>query len=183
GELEITRASGRLRLPARTLLVGATNPCPCGYRGHATRECRCTPRQVARYVGRLSGPLLDRIDLHVDVPAIPLRELSGAPTGEGSAEMRILVMDARERQARRGSGRNGRLAPRQMAEVCRLDPTAEALLHSAAERFSFSARAYHQILRVARTIADLAARDSVGAEQIAEAIRYRSGGSGLDPSR
>ena len=173
GALEITRARGRVRLPARALLVGATNPCPCGFRGHPTRECRCTPGQLERYFGRLSGPLLDRIDLHVEVPVIPFGEISSAPGKMGSAAMRALVVAARARQARRGGVWNGRLSAGEIRRSCVLKADAQDLLRSAVEEFSLSGRAYHRILRVSRTLADLSDRDSIRAEDVAEAIQQR----------
>jgi magnesium chelatase family protein len=174
GAVEIFRTFGRVRLPSRILLVGATNPCPCGYRGHPTRECRCTPRTVQRYMGKISGPLLDRIDIHVEVPVVPYAHLTEEKASAGSRGMGDQVVTARRRQMGRGPLLNGRLGAGEVRRFCVLRGEAERLLRMAVEEFSLSARAYHRVLKVARTVADLGARDEIAPEDVAEAIQYRA---------
>jgi magnesium chelatase family protein len=174
GVVEIVRTFGRVRLPSRILLVGATNPCPCGFRGHPTRECRCTPRTVQRYMGKISGPLLDRIDLHVEVPVVPYAHLTAEEGGEGSREMGERVLKVREIQGERGPRLSGRLSATEVRRFCVLRGDAEGLLRLAVEEFSLSARAYHRVLKVARTIADIGGRPDIAPEDVAEAIQYRA---------
>jgi len=177
GRITIARAARTAIFPARFVLVGAMNPCPCGYRGDERRACRCTPQQVRRYTSRLSGPLLDRIDLIVEVAAVPVIALAEAPPGEASAEVRARVLEARQRQQRRYAGTriltNADLQGRQTHEVCRPDAAGKRLLQTAAERLTLSARGYDRVLKVARTIADLSGSDSVGADHLGEALQYR----------
>lgn len=154
-------------------LVAAMNPCPCGYRGHPRRLCRCTPDQVARYRGRLSGPLLDRIDLLLEVPDLGAEELQAAPDGESSAQVRQRVVLARERQLQRQGVCNARLEGSELEYHCQPDADGAALLQQAVRRLDLSPRAYHRVLRVARSIADLAAAPQTGAAQVAEALHYR----------
>lgn len=149
------------------------NPCPCGHLGSRLRHCRCTPDQVARYQGRLSGPLLDRIDLHIEVPAIPPQELLEAPPGESSADVRARVERARERAMVRQGVPNHALAGAQIDRHVALDASASTLLHKAATRFGWSARSTHRALKVARTIADMADSPAVESGHIAEAMQYR----------
>ncbi|MEX0717717.1 MAG: YifB family Mg chelatase-like AAA ATPase [Planctomycetaceae bacterium] len=174
----ISRALGSVTFPADLMMVAAMNPCPCGYRGDPRRQCQCTPPQIDRYLARISGPLLDRIDIHLEVPPVPFRELSEQKPGTSSAEMRERVLAARERQrARFKSDRrrvNGRMAPRQIRTHCKLDAEAENLLKSAMEEMGLSARAHDKILRVSRTIADLDASDRIRQEHLSEAINYRT---------
>jgi magnesium chelatase family protein len=176
----ISRAAMTLTFPASFMLAAAMNPCPCGFWNDPIRECRCTPAQIQRYVGRVSGPLLDRIDIHVDVPAVRFKELSdkGAPEGEGSADIRARVLAARARQAERFRGSlvfsNAQMPPRLIRRHCRLDPEGESLLEQAMARQGLSARAYDRILKVGRTIADLEASDDVLSKHVAEAVGYRS---------
>jgi magnesium chelatase family protein len=173
----IARAARTAVFPARFMLVGAMNPCPCGYLGDAVRECRCTPQQVARYRDRLSGPLRDRLDLSVEVSALPPEALTGDATGEPSATVRARVLGAREVQRIRyesdGIRTNTDLTPTLLARYCRLDRAAMRVLSAAVERLSLSARAYDRVRKVARTIADLEGAATIGADHLAEALQFR----------
>ena len=173
GRIHISRAARQASFPARFQFVAAMNPCPCGYLGHPSGRCRCTPEAIARYRGRISGPLLDRIDVQIEVPALPADALPGRGDGESTASVRERVIAAAARQSTRQGKPNAQLQPREIERLCRLDGKGEALLRTALARLSLSARAYHRILKVARTIADLAAVDDVGATHLAEAIGYR----------
>ena len=177
GEINVTRAGSSVTYPSRIMLVAAMNPCPCGHRGDSRRECRCSPREVEKYFGRVSGPLLERFDLQVEVPAVPYRELTGSG-GQTSAELRVLVQAARERQEQRlaGSGchSNAAMSEPLTRKHAKPDAAGEQLLKHAVERLGFSARAYSRVLKVARTIADLAGAERVAAEHVAEAIQYRT---------
>ncbi len=173
GRVSISRAARQAEFPARFQLVAAMNPCPCGYLGHLNGKCRCTPDQVARYRGKLSGPLLDRIDIHVEVPAVPEAELTGPAAGETSAAVRERVARARALQLSRQGKANAELSTRDTEKHCRADPAAEGLLKTAIARLNLSARAYHRVLRLARSIADLAGADFIGAVHVAEAVQYR----------
>jgi magnesium chelatase family protein len=177
GTMTVARAARTAIFPARFMLVGAMNPCPCGLRGHPVRECRCTPLQVSRYCGRLSGPLRDRIDLIVDVPAVSSGALASVAPGEPSAGVRARVQAARAFQAHRYSRSatrvNADLDGRGLARWCALGTAGAGLLAAAAERLALSPRAYDRVLKVARTIADLAASERVEEEHLAEAIQYR----------
>jgi magnesium chelatase family protein len=156
----------------------ATNPCPCGYYGDPRRECRCGTNAVQKYRQRISGPLLDRIDLHVEVPAVRYEELSGKAPGEPSEAIRARVEGARriqqERFGKSNASCNARMSPRQSKEHCQLTDASQELLRVAISELNFSARAYDRILKVARTIADLAARGQIEAEDVSEAIQYRT---------
>lgn len=182
GEVTISRARATVRYPARFMLVASMNPCPCGHAGDPTRACVCAPGQVQRYLAKVSGPLLDRIDLHVEVTPVPFEDLRRREDAEPSAAVRERVVAARDRQAERfgtDGGPAGRYSNAQMTapEVrrhCRLDEPGAALLKAALTRLGLSARAHDRILKVARTIADLAGADAVGAEHVAEAVQYRS---------
>ncbi len=173
GHITISRAAQRAEFPARFQLVAAMNPCPCGYLGSRTRACRCTPDQVARYQGKLSGPLIDRIDLQVEVAALPPEELLTAPPGEGTASIRARCAAARERAIARQGLPNQALQGKAIDAHARLDAGAAQFLHSAATRLGWSARATHRALRVARSIADLAGSEAVGSAHVAEAVQYR----------
>ena len=175
----VSRARYSVEYPANFTLVAAMNPCPCGYYNHPTKECTCSPGSVHRYMSRISGPLMDRIDLHVEVTPVAPQELSVTAPGEPSAAIRERVIRAREVQAVRfrnaeGVHANSMMNSAMLREYCRLDAASAALLERAMERLSLSARAYDRILKVARTIADLAGRDAIVQADIAEAINYRS---------
>ncbi|MGQ9686523.1 MAG: YifB family Mg chelatase-like AAA ATPase, partial [Thiobacillaceae bacterium] len=175
GHITISRAAHQADYPARFQLVAAMNPCPCGWLGHASGKCRCTPDQIARYRARLSGPLLDRIDLTVEVPALPEEDLLHAAPGEPSVEVRARVIAARKRQLSRQGKPNAALSVREIDTHCAPDSAGETLLKQAIARLNLTARAYHRVLKVARSIADLAGAGSVTAAHIAEAIQYRRG--------
>jgi magnesium chelatase family protein len=149
------------------------NPCPCGFYGDTTRECRCTPAIIQRYLGKISGPLLDRIDIHIEVPAVPYKELRAGEVSESSEAMRARAARAREIQHARGYS-NSRMPARMIRKHCALDDTGERTLEMAMRRLSLSARAHDRILRVARTVADLDNSEAIAAKHIAEAIQYRS---------
>jgi magnesium chelatase family protein len=180
GRVTISRAAMTLTFPASFMLAAAMNPCPCGHYNNPTQECRCTPLQIQRYVGRISGPLMDRIDIHVDVPPVRFKEMSerGSPAGESSSAMRGRVLASRERQRVRLQGcgvfSNAQMSPRQIRRFCRLDEECERLLEQAMTRQGLSARAYDRILKVSRTIADLEGSDEIGTAHVAEAVGYRS---------
>jgi len=173
GKVTISRALRKSDFPARFQLVAAMNPCPCGYLGHYGGRCRCTPDQVARYRAKLSGPLLDRIDIHIEVPAVPQDELLSLAPGEPSAAVRERVSAARARQLARQGKPNVELGTKEIERHCRADPRGETLLKQAISRLGLSARAYHRVLKLARTIADLAGAEAIAAGHVAEAIGYR----------
>jgi magnesium chelatase family protein len=176
GRITVARAARTVSFPARFVLVAAMNPCPCGFRGDPKRVCRCTPQQIARYRGRLSGPLLDRLDLVVEVQPVAVADLTGGPTGEPSGDVRRRVLAARERQLARpgrASRLNANLQGRSFDRACALDAAGQRLLERSAERLHLSARGFHRVLKVARTIADLAAAPQIAAEHVAEAVQYR----------
>jgi len=173
GRITISRAARRADFPARFQLIAAMNPCPCGHLGQRQPACRCTPDQVARYQGRLSGPLLDRIDLHIEVPQLAADELLAAPAGEPSASVRARCVAARERALSRQGAPNQALHGQALDEHLQLDPAAVAFASSAAARLGWSARATHRALKVARTIADLGGGQATTVAHVAEAIQYR----------
>ncbi len=169
----IARSSMTLCFPSRFMLVGAMNPCPCGYYGDTTRECRCTGAIIQRYLSKVSGPLLDRIDLHIEVPAVAYQELRGSQQGQRSAEMRERVEAARSIQSERGFY-NAHVPARELRKLCALDDAGERTLEMAVRRMGLSARAHDRLLKVGRTIADLDGAASVSAKHLAEAVQYRS---------
>lgn len=173
GQVTISRAARQTDFPCRFQLLAAMNPCPCGYLGHPQRACRCAPDAVARYQGRISGPLLDRIDLQLAVPAMSAGDMLDAPTGECSATIAARVAIARERQWARQHSTNAELSSAEVDLHCQPDPAAMALLRATIERLHWSARAYHRVLKVARTIADLEGSERIGSAHAAEAVQYR----------
>jgi magnesium chelatase family protein len=173
GRITISRAARQSDFPARFQLVAAMNPCPCGFLGHPSGKCRCTPEQVARYRGRISGPLLDRIDIHIEVPALPEADLMRMGDGESSAQVRARVTRARELQLERQGKANAHLVGREIELYCQAEEAALALLKQAIAQLNLSARGYHRLLRVARTIADLAGAATITAAHVAEAVHYR----------
>ncbi len=184
GKVTISRAAMTVTFPARFMLAAAMNPCPCGFFNDPTRECKCTPAQIQRYVAKISGPLLDRIDIHVDVPAVRFQELTGETSSEDSATVRARVVRARERQLARfkadaaGANQvmfcNAHLTPRAIRRYCKLDTAGLRMLETAMARLGLSVRAYDRILKVSRTIADLEGASDIAAHHVAEAIQYRS---------
>ncbi|MCU0411335.1 MAG: YifB family Mg chelatase-like AAA ATPase [Bacteroidetes bacterium] len=179
GHVTISRSKMSVDYPANFMLVCAMNPCPCGHFGNPRQQCSCTPEQVRRYVGRVSGPLLDRIDIHIEVPSVQYQELASKRIGERSEKLRERVMNARLRQTERFTGRRGLFANADMEagdikEFCKLNEQGTALLKSAMERLGLSARAYDRILKVSRTIADLVGSPDIQPEHVGEAIQYRS---------
>jgi len=183
GQVTISRARGSVTFPARFLLVSAMNPCPCGYYGDSVRACSCPDAAVSRYQRRVSGPLMDRIDLFADVPRVDLKELTSEPTGERSEVVRARVVEARERQLARLTGTraltNAEMGPIEVRKYCQelLAPEAQPLLSSAMQQLGLSARSFHRVLKVARTAADLAGSDRIETAHLAEAIQYRRRGA------
>ncbi len=177
GMVTISRALSSTTFPANFMLIAALNPCPCGYRGDPRRSCHCTPPQIERYMSKISGPLLDRIDIHIEVPSVPFRELSGGTPGTSSAEMREQVIAARRAQSARFVGSRARhnadMTHRQTRQFCRLDDECRNLLKASMDELGLSARAHDKILRVARTVADLDSSESIRPMHISEAINYR----------
>ena len=179
GKVSIARAAFSLTFPAKFMLVAAMNPCPCGYYGDPTHTCSCTIPQIQKYRSRISGPLLDRIDIHVDVPAVKFKELSSERSGEPSAVIRERVQKAREVQLKRFANENGifsnaHMESAQIRKYCRIDESGKQLLSMAIKQVGLSARAYDRILKVARTIADLEGSERILPQHLSEAIQYRS---------
>jgi magnesium chelatase family protein len=178
GAVTIARVQSSLTFPAQFMLAAAMNPCPCGYYTDPSKECTCTPYQIQKYLSKVSGPLLDRIDLHIEVPSLKWKEISGEELGEPSQAVRERVCKAREIQQRRFEGEgihcNSQMTTAHMRKYCVLDAPSQALLKNAMEKFGLSARAYDRILKVSRTIADLDGDDSLKPSYIAEAIQYRN---------
>jgi magnesium chelatase family protein len=177
GTVTISRALNSTTFPANFMLIAALNPCPCGYRGDSSRPCHCTPPQIERYMSRISGPLLDRIDIHIEVPPVAFRELSGGSPGTSSESMRQQVRVARQQQMTRFQGgstrHNADMAHRQVRQFCKLDDECQNLLKGAMMELGLSARAHDKVLRVARTIADLDGSDPIRPHHLNEAINYR----------
>jgi len=173
----ISRATGALSFPANFMLIGAMNPCPCGYYGDTSHECTCSRGAIDNYQKRISGPLMDRIDIHVEVPRVDYEKLAGKTLGEPSAAVRARVEAARKRQQARFTGTglhaNADMGPKEVRQYCELDQAGRALIKAAMAQMSLSARAYHRILKLSRTIADLAGEDAIGVAHLAEALQYR----------
>ena len=179
GQVTISRAAGSLTFPAEIMLVAAMNPCKCGYFGDPKRQCRCSQREIEIYRQKISGPLLDRIDLHIEVPLVEYRDLASEQAGEPSREIRKRVLAAREIQSERFKGSplpttNASMSSKQVREHCRIDSKSSALLESAMDRLNFSARAHNRILKTARTLADLDRKPAISSNHLLEAIQYRS---------
>jgi len=176
--ITISRAKFTVEYPASFMLVAAMNPCPCGYYNHPDKKCVCAPGVVQKYLNKVSGPLLDRIDIHIEVTPVPFSELSAERQSEKSADMRERVITARRVQQDRYVGKkihcNAQMGSKELREICRIDPIGQALLEKAMDRLGLSARAYDRILKVSRTIADMAASPDIRTEHLAEAIQYRS---------
>jgi magnesium chelatase family protein len=175
----ISRASSTLTYPASFMLVAAMNPCPCGYYGDPSHECTCSTSEIQRYMSRISGPLMDRIDLHITVPSVKFKELSAETRGEPSADIRRRVNAARRLQIERFAGEdkiycNAHMESQDIRRFCTIDDKSQSLLATAISRQGLSARAYDRILKMARTIADLAASESIQLEHVAEAVHYRT---------
>lgn len=181
--MTVTRVSGSLTFPANFMLVAALNPCPCGYYQDPVKECTCSPSQIARYQKRISGPLLDRIDIHITVPRVEYEKLSGERLGESSAKIRARVEQAREIQRKRFDAMgdhkgaplqaNADMGPAEVRQFCELDEAGKQLMRAAMKQMNLSARAYHRILKLARTIADLAESAVIETHHLAEAVQYR----------
>ncbi|MGD8788313.1 MAG: YifB family Mg chelatase-like AAA ATPase, partial [Burkholderiales bacterium] len=173
GRIVVSRAARQAEFPARFQLVAAMNPCPCGYLGHFSGKCRCTPDQVARYRSRISGPLMDRIDIQIEVPAVAENDLTDSRWGEPSAKVRERTTRARDIQLQRQGKPNAGLGVEETERYCITDAEGEKLVRSALTRLGLSARAYHRVLRLGRTIADLAGSAKLGSQHLGEAIQYR----------
>ena len=179
GKVTVSRAAGSVTFPSEFMLVAAMNPCPCGYFGDLKRECRCSPNQVQRYRQRISGPLLDRIDLHIEVPAVEYRDVASERVEEGSTAIRERIGAARARQHERfqkdsKTNCNARMSARLMKQHCKLTDDCQELIKVAMNELNLSARAYDRILKVSRTIADLAGTEAITTEHVSEAIQYRT---------
>jgi magnesium chelatase family protein len=178
GRVTISRAAMTLTFPSQFMFAAAMNPCPCGFFNDPTRECKCSPMQIQRYVSRISGPLLDRIDIHIDVPAVKITELSNHTPTESSATIRERVIQARKNQLERFESEdifsNAQMTPRLIRKYCLLDSSSKSLLENAITRLGLSARAYDRILKVSRTIADIEGQERIEGQHVGEAIQYRS---------
>jgi magnesium chelatase family protein len=176
-QVTISRAQGSLTFPANFQLIAAMNPCPCGYYGDPLKECTCSNSVITRYQKRISGPMMDRIDIHIEVPRVDYEKLSDDRLGEASRDVQTRVEAARERQRARFAGNdlvcNAEMGPGEVRKYCRLDETCSALMRNAMRQLQLSARAYHRVLKLARTIADLAAEDQISPTHLAEALQYR----------
>ncbi|RKY38951.1 MAG: ATP-dependent protease [Candidatus Omnitrophota bacterium] len=177
GKVVVSRASGTVSYPASFMLIAAMNPCPCGYYGSSRKQCRCSLYQIQRYRQKISGPLLDRIDIHIEVPAIEYKQITSSFPEEESKEIRKRIVSARERQRKRFSGSrinyNAQMSVRQIKKYCTLDQECAQVVRTAIEELHLSARAYHKVIKVARTIADLSAEEKIKKEHLLEAIQYR----------
>jgi magnesium chelatase family protein len=173
GRITISRAARRADFPAQFQLIAAMNPCPCGFYGHFNGKCRCTPDQITRYRSKISGPLLDRIDIQIEVPAVPQEDLLNKADGDSSRNIQARVEIARQCQLTRQAKANAQLSVTEIDALCAPDEQGAALLQQAISRLGLSARAYHRVLKVARTIADLEGVDNISVKHIAEAIQYR----------
>ena len=178
GEVTITRTAGSVKLPSRFMLVAAMNPCRCGWRGHPSGRCSCTDAMVEKYVSRISGPMLDRMDLHVQVPSVEFEAMRRKEAPEPSAAVKARVDAARARQSRRFAGTevacNAHMPPAMVGKFCTLDGAGERVLKAAFDRMGLTARSHDRILRVARTIADLEGEENISAAHLAEAVQYRN---------
>jgi magnesium chelatase family protein len=177
-EVTISRATQSLTFPANFMLAAAMNPCPCGYRTHPSRECACTPHQIKNYTSRISGPLLDRIDIHVEVPSMKYSEITAEEEGISSHTIREQVQEARKIQERRFDKEkfytNAQMGPKQIRKFCKIDDDCKALLRQAIQTLGLSTRAHDKILKISRTIADLAGAEQIGVDHVSEAIQYRA---------
>ncbi|OGF33920.1 magnesium chelatase, partial [Candidatus Falkowbacteria bacterium RIFOXYA2_FULL_35_8] len=177
GVISISRAQGTLTFPARFILVASQNPCPCGYSSDQEKNCTCTPSQIIKYQKKISGPILDRIDLHIEVPRLKMEKLTADEEEECSADIRQRVLQARERQAKRFKGTkiltNSEMRPQEIKSFCPLDENSMQLLKSATQKLNLSARSFHRIIKMSRTIADLNQEENIGSHHVAEAIQYR----------
>jgi magnesium chelatase family protein len=178
GRVTISRAAMALTFPSQFMFAAAMNPCPCGFFNDPSRECKCSPMQIQRYVSKISGPLLDRIDIHIDVPAVKITELSNSTPGEPSASIRERVIRARQAQLERFKEEkifcNAQMTPRLIRKYCVIDSAAKTMLENAITRLGLSARAYDRILKVSRTIADMEGKENMEPQHVSEAIQYRS---------
>jgi len=178
GRISVARARGSITYPCKFILIASMNPCPCGYYGDPDKECKCSAGEIMRYRRKISGPFLDRIDIHLNVPRVKIDKLMSEKVAESSFEIRKRVEIARKKQNKRFAGSkvmtNAEMGIQQIKKYCQLDAKAEELLKNALEKFVLSARAYHRILKVARTIADLAGSDKITTEHLAESIQYRT---------
>lgn len=174
GRVVLSRATGTVTFPSDFMLVAAMNPCPCGFYGDPKRECRCSPNMITRYRNKISGPLLDRIDIHIELPAVQYKEMAGDATGETSEAIRVRVEQSRRSQLQRAHHPNARMTPKEIKENCRLDPESQEMLRMAMSELNLSARAYDRILKVSRTIADLEHSETIRSQHVSEAVQYRS---------
>ena len=177
GRVAISRALRSTEFPADFMLIASLNPCPCGFRNDPRRECHCSVPQVERYMSKISGPLLDRIDLHIEVPTVPFNELSAAADGTDSCSMRARVVEARQRQAERFAGSrtriNAKMTTRELRQLCPLDEFCQKMLEQSVDQLGLSARAHDKVIRLARTVADVDGYDTIGVEHVSEAVNYR----------
>jgi magnesium chelatase family protein len=178
GQVTISRAQIAITFPARFMMVAAMNPCPCGYRGDPKHNCNCSPQTIQRYWSKISGPLLDRIDIHLEVPAVEWRDLTATKDAESSENIRGRVSEARQIQLSRLAGTglysNAQMGSPQIKKFCQLSDQSMSFLENAVEKLGLSARAYHRILKIARTIADLEKAEDIQTAHVAEAVQYRS---------